>query len=55
MKSTVTTLTEYIDFEFYSSLGLIMRKPSSGFANNKGADQPAHLHSLISAFIICLS
>ena len=27
---------------------------SSGFANNKGADQPAHLHSLISAFVICI-
>ena len=25
---------------------------SSGFANNKGADRPAHLHSLISAFVI---
>ena len=23
-----------------------------GFANNKGADQPAHLRSLISAFFI---
>ena len=27
---------------------------SSGFANNKGADQPAHPNSLISTFIICL-
>ena len=27
---------------------------SSGFANNKGTDQPAHLHSLISAFVIQL-
>ena len=25
---------------------------SSGFANNKGVDQPAHPHSLISAFVI---
>ena len=25
---------------------------SSGFANNTGADQPAHLRSLISAFVI---
>ena len=25
------------------------------YANNKGADQPAHLHSLISAFVVrCL-
>ena len=23
------------------------------YANNKGADQPAHLHSLISAFVVC--
>ena len=28
------------------------KKLSSGFANNKGADQPALLHRLISAFII---
>ena len=26
---------------------------SSGLANNKGADQPAHPRSLISAFVIC--
>ena len=26
---------------------------SSGFANNKGADQPAHPRSMISAFVIC--
>ena len=25
-----------------------------GFANSKGADQPAHPRSLISAFVICL-
>ena len=25
-----------------------------GFANNKGADQPVHTHSLISPFIICV-
>ena len=25
---------------------------SSGLVNNKGADQPAHPHSLISAFVI---
>ena len=27
---------------------------SSGFANNKGTDQPAHPHSLISTFVIRL-
>ena len=26
---------------------------SSPYANNKGADQPAHSHSLISAFVVC--
>ena len=33
-----------------------MRKPGPVFGdwNNKGADQPAHLRTLISAFIICL-
>ena len=34
-----------------------MRKPVSAipYANNKGADQPAHLLSLISAFVVrCL-
>ena len=32
-----------------------MRKPVLPYANNKGADQPAHLHSLISAFVVhCL-
>ena len=32
-----------------------MRKPALPYANNKGADQPAHPHSLISAFVIrCL-
>ena len=36
------------------NLGLNMRKPVySGYANNKGADQPGHPHSLISAFVIC--
>ena len=28
---------------------------SSGFANNKGADQPAHPRRLISTFVICFS
>ena len=36
-------------------MGLDARdNPSSGFANNKGADQPAHSRSLISAFVIRL-
>ena len=33
--------------------GLVARKPVfDGFVNNKGADQPAHPRSLISAFVI---
>ena len=36
-------------------MGLDARKPVfRGFANNKGADQPVHPCSLISAFVICL-
>ena len=30
-----------------------MRKPVLPYANNKGADQPAHSRSLISAFVVC--
>ena len=29
-----------------------MRKPVMPYANNKGADQPAHSRSLISAFVV---
>ena len=33
----------------------VMRKPVLPCANNKGSDQPAHPHSLISAFVVrCL-
>ena len=33
----------------------VMKKPVLSYANNKGADQPAHLRSLISAFVVrCL-
>ena len=35
-------------------MGYDARKPVFEFANNKGADQPAHLRSLICAFVICL-
>ena len=35
-------------------MSLNARKPVfGGFANNTGADQPAHPSSLISAFVIC--
>ena len=30
-----------------------MRNPVLQYANNKGADQPAHPRSLISAFVVC--
>ena len=30
----------------------VMRKPVLLYANNKGADQPAHPRSLISAFVV---
>ena len=33
-------------------MGLDARKPVRGFANNQGADQPVHPHSLISTFVI---
>ena len=33
----------------------VMRKPILPYANNKGTDQPAHPHSLISTFVVrCL-
>ena len=36
-------------------MGHIMRKPVLSYVNNKGADQPAHPRSLISAFVFrCL-
>ena len=39
----------------YLYIWVLTRKTlSSEFANNKGADQPEHLPSLISAFVVCL-
>ena len=35
-------------------MGLDVRNMSSGFTNNKGADQPAHPHSVFSTFVIHL-
>ena len=35
-------------------MGLVARKPVWGFVNNKGADQPGHPRSLISASVIRL-
>ena len=39
---------------FATEIIIIRKKVSFGGENNKGADQPAHLRSLISAFVICL-
>ena len=36
------------------SYGPRRKKTCSDLANNREANQPAHLHSLISAFIICI-
>ena len=33
-------------------MGPVMRKPVLPYANNKGADRPVHLRSLISAFVV---
>ena len=42
-----------IEFTFYPSYGPRPEKTCLwGFADNTGADQPAHLRSLISAFVI---
>ena len=39
----------------HSCLSHVMRKPVYAYVNNKGADQPANLHSLISTFVVrCL-
>ena len=35
----------------YTKWALTLENLSSGFANNKDADQPAHLRSLIRAFV----
>ena len=34
------------------NMSLVMRKPALPYANSKGADQPVHLCSLISAFVV---
>ena len=40
------------DYCNHSKLSPVMRKPVLPYANNKGADQPAHLRSLINAFVV---
>ena len=46
-------------YDYWNSIKMqlnrAMRKCLKSYANNKGADQPAHPHSLISAFVVgCL-
>ena len=43
----------FLPNSFYK-LALMRENLSSGFANNTGADQPPHLLSLISAFVVRL-
>ena len=48
-------VTLQIGRKIQAHLSHIMRKPVLPYANNKGADQPAHPRSLISAFVVrCL-
>ena len=42
----------YISPQYEQRWASAQENLSSGFVNNKGADQPAHLLSLISAFVI---
>ena len=34
-------------------VNFVVRKPVFALWNDKGADQPAHLHSLSSTFVVC--
>ena len=36
-----------------NELSQVMRKWLMPYANNKGADQPAHLRTLVSTFVVC--
>ena len=51
----VRQLYKSINIRFYCSYGPHREKTClRWFANNKGADQPAHLRRLISAFVVCV-
>ena len=55
MKSTKTGTTIMYGLLQYYHRSHVMRNLFMPYANNKGADQPAHLHSLISTFVVrCL-
>ena len=50
-------LVNYLLYSYYKScIGIIWALPQENLilsqANNKGADQPAHVRSLISAFVV---
>ena len=47
-------LNKYDIIKLFTIWALMGENLSSGFANNKGAEQPAHPHSLISTFSIRL-
>ena len=46
-------LSHYLSDQLRCKMSLVMRKPFMPYGNNKGADQPAHLRSLISTFVVC--
>ena len=47
--------SDTVRFSALYHLSNVMRKPVMPYANNKGADQPAHPRSLISAVVVrCL-
>ena len=51
LRCVIVVFPDHTHFHFY--MGLDARKPVfGGLANNTGADQPAHMRSLISAFVI---
>ena len=57
IKIQYSTLTCFLGFYILreKEMSRAMRKCVMSYANNKGADQPAHPHSLISAFVVrCL-
>ena len=53
--STKIKHCHYNSIHYSTNLSSIVRKPVLTYANNKGADQPAHPRSLISTFVVrCL-
>ena len=50
----VTVLVQTTISGMLNDISHVMRRPVVPYANNKGADQPAHLRSLISTFVSLL-